>query len=114
MYLLPGLKTVRITGTLAKTTNKNMATLLESKDVSLKPKKFLSQKEKQDIEFQRNASQKEIENLDKQFRALYVELNKNREQFGIRAMKKKRITPRECPRKREAFSSKPDLVLTNC
>ncbi|GAA5810143.1 hypothetical protein MFLAVUS_003562 [Mucor flavus] len=111
MSLLPGLRTVRITGTLSKVTKENMAILLESKDASSKPKKSLPQKEKQDAKTQRNARQKEIENLDKQLRALYVELNKNREQFDIRATKKKWITPQECPEDEKHFDQNPALYV---
>ncbi|KAI9275277.1 hypothetical protein EDC94DRAFT_644071 [Helicostylum pulchrum] len=111
MSLLPGLKTVRITGTLTKPTKQNMATVLESKDTLSKPKKSLLQKEKRDAETKRNASQEEIENLDNQLRALYVKLNKNREQFDIRAMKKKWIIPQECPEKEKRFHQNQALYI---
>ncbi|KAI9255366.1 hypothetical protein EDC94DRAFT_225877 [Helicostylum pulchrum] len=111
MSLLPGLKTVRITGTLTKPTKQNMDTVLESKDTSSKPKKSLLQKEKRDAETKRNASQKEIENLDNQLRALYVKLNKNREQFDVRAMKKKWITPQEYPEKEKRFHQNQALYI---
>ncbi|GAA5809224.1 hypothetical protein MFLAVUS_002629 [Mucor flavus] len=79
-----------------------MATLLESKDASSKPKKSLSQKEKQDAKTQRNTRQKEIENLDKQLRALY---------FDICAMKKKWITPQECPEDEKRFDQNQALYV---